>query len=161
MQGKSLILSVFSIALVMTGCQNMQNKGDKELIGTGAGAVIGGVLGSNVGSGSGKLWATGAGTLIGALVGSEIGKSLDRADRAALQQANEKAMDAPVGETITWQNPETGHHGSVTPVREGQSESGKYCREYRQRIIVDGREQAGYGTACQQPDGSWKIVNEG
>lgn len=159
MQSKLLILSLFSLALVVAGCQNMQNKGDKELIGTGAGAVIGGVLGSQVGGGSGKLWATGAGTLIGALAGSEIGKSLDRADKAALQQANKQAREAPVGESITWKNPETGNHGSVTPVREGESESGKYCREYRQRIIVDGREQTGYGTACQQPDGSWKIVN--
>jgi surface antigen len=159
MQSRYFLLSLCSIALVIAGCQNMQNKGDKELIGTGAGAVIGGILGSEVGGGSGKLWATGAGTLIGALVGSEIGKSLDRADRAALQQANNKAREAPVGETITWKNPETGHHGSVTPVREGENESGRYCREFRQKIIVDGREQTGYGTACQQPDGSWKIVN--
>ena len=159
MQGKLLSLSVIGVALLMAGCQNLQNKGDKELLGTGAGAVIGGVLGSEVGGGSGRLWATGAGALVGALVGSEIGKSLDRADRAALQDANSKAREAPVGETITWKNPESGNRGAVTPVREGKSESGRYCREFRQKIIVDGREQTGYGTACQQPDGSWKIVN--
>jgi surface antigen len=33
------------------------------------------------------------------------------------------------------------------------------CREFTQRIVVDGEEVAAYGTACRQPDGSWKIVN--
>ena len=160
MKGNLHIIFLASFALIVAGCQNMQNKGDKELLGTGAGAVIGGVLGSEVGGGSGRLWATGAGALVGALVGSEIGKSLDRADRTALKEANSKAKKVPVGETITWQNPESGNHGAVTPVREGSSESGRYCREFRQKIIVDGREQTGYGTACQQPDGSWKIVNQ-
>lgn len=35
-----------------------------------------------------------------------------------------------------------------------------YCREFTKDIIVGGRVQQGYGTACQQPDGSWQVVNE-
>jgi surface antigen len=147
-------------ALAMVGCTNtMQGAGNKQMIGTGAGALAGGLLGSQVGGGSGRLWATGAGVLLGALVGSEIGASLDNADRAYAAQAQQRAYSAPVGESISWNNPDSGNYGTYTPTRDGYSSSGRYCREYNQEINVGGRRQTGYGTACQQPDGSWEIVN--
>jgi surface antigen len=132
--------------------------GNKQLIGGGSGAVLGGLLGSQIGDGSGQMWATGAGVLLGALVGSEIGKSLDRADMAYANRAQQRAYSAPVGETISWSNPESGNYGTYTPTREGRSTSGRYCREYNQTINVGGRQQQAYGQACQQPDGSWQIV---
>jgi len=66
------------------GFNGLGGLGTKQTVGAGAGAVIGGILGSQVGSGSGQLWATGAGALLGTLIGSEIGSSLDRADRTYL-----------------------------------------------------------------------------
>ncbi len=36
--------------------------------------------------------------------------------------------------------------------------NGTYCREYQQMVTVAGRKQESYGTACMQPDGSWKIL---
>lgn len=153
------LMMMAAAMLSLTACQTMQNRGTKESVGAVSGAVIGGILGSKVGGGSGQLWATGAGAIIGGLLGSEVGRSLDRADRAYLGQAAERAHTAPVGETISWNNPDSGHYGSITPTREGQSSAGRYCREYQQTIYVDGREQSAYGTACQQPDGSWEIVS--
>ncbi len=144
--------------LAFTGCETMQGRGNKELIGGGTGAVLGGVLGSQVGGGSGRLWATGAGVLLGALVGSEIGSSLDKADMVYAQQANSTAHSAPIGETVSWNNPDSGHYGTVTPTRDGYSSSGRYCREYQQTVYVGGKQESAYGTACQQPDGSWEIV---
>jgi hypothetical protein len=35
-----------------------------------------------------------------------------------------------------------------------------YCREYQRDVVVGGQRQESYGTACRQPDGAWKIVNE-
>jgi hypothetical protein len=32
------------------------------------------------------------------------------------------------------------------------------CREYSGTIMIDGQEQRSYGTACLQPDGTWRIV---
>jgi surface antigen len=150
-----MVFSMFSL----TACQTLQGKGNKEVVGAGTGAVLGGLAGSAIGSGSGKHWAIGAGVLAGALLGSEVGKSLDKADMAYANQANHRAYNAPVGETITWNNPESGNHGSVTPVKDGYSASGKYCREYQQTIYVGGQEETAYGKACRQPDGSWKIIN--
>jgi hypothetical protein len=34
-----------------------------------------------------------------------------------------------------------------------------YCREFQSTIVVEGRQQQAFGTACLQPDGSWQIVN--
>ncbi|MDH3739664.1 MAG: RT0821/Lpp0805 family surface protein, partial [Alphaproteobacteria bacterium] len=104
--------------------------------------------------------ATAVGTLAGAMIGSEIGKSLDKADQLAMAQAEQQAHTAPVGEKIVWNNPDSGNSGSVTPIRDGRNtQTNAYCREYQTTVVVGGREQEAYGTACQQPDGSWKVVN--
>ncbi len=150
-----MALAMFSL----TACQTLENRGNKELIGGASGAVIGGILGSKVGGGSGQAWASGAGVLLGALIGSEIGSSLDRADRIYAGEANVAAHEAPIGDAISWNNPESGNSGTVTPTRDGYSSSGRYCREYQQEIIVGGQRETAYGTACQQPDGSWEILN--
>jgi surface antigen len=146
-------------ALSVTACTTTDSWGTKQTLGTGAGAIGGGLLGSQIGGGKGQLWATGAGVLLGALVGSEIGASLDRADQAYMSQAQDRAHTAAVGETISWNNPQTGHYGTYTPVRDGTSSSGRYCREYQQTVYVGGQKQSAYGTACQQPDGTWQIQN--
>lgn len=142
-------------ALALAGCQ----AGPRQATGTLVGAGLGGLVGSHFGHGSGRLAATAIGTFAGAVIGSEIGRSMDRADRAYYQNAAARAQSAPVGETITWNNPESGNHGSITPTREGvHRETGAYCREYQQEIVVGGRVERGYGQACRQPDGSWKII---
>lgn len=153
------LMAMFVAVFALTACQSMEGRGNKELIGGGSGAVIGGILGSQVGDGSGRLIATGVGVLVGGLLGSEIGRSLDNADRAMVRQANQRAYEAPVGETISWSNPNSGNYGNVTPVRDGQSTSGRYCREFEQTIFVGGRQETAVGTACQNSDGTWDIVN--
>ena len=163
MKTKLTTLAVASV-LLLTGCaadgSNPWGMGTKQTVGTGAGAVIGGILGSQVGNGSGQLWATGAGALLGAFVGSSIGQSLDQADRMYHAQATERAYSAPIGETINWNNPESGHSGSVTPIREGrQASTGSTCREYKQTIVIDGKAETAIGTACKQADGTWVLSN--
>ena len=62
------------------------------------------------------------------------------------------------GATSTWRNPDTGASGTFTPKKTFESR-GRYCREFTQTIQVGGKSEQGYGTACRQPDGSWKIIN--
>lgn len=159
---KSIIAS-FAAAGLLVGCANSGQPGEfganKTTAGGLVGAGLGGLAGSQIGGGTGKLVATGAGVLIGALIGSEVGKSLDKADRDYAARAQNQAAAAPIGQTIVWSNPETGHSGHVTPTREGRDTStGAYCREFQQTITVGGQSRQGYGTACRQPDGSWKVV---
>jgi surface antigen len=145
-------------ALGLSGCVSDQ-WGQKQTVGTGIGAVAGGHAGSQVGKGSGRLWATGAGVLLGALAGGSIGQSMDEADRAAMAQAQTRAYAAPVGEKISWNNPDSGNNGTIVAVRDGTSSSGRYCREYQQTITVAGKSEQAFGTACRQADGSWKVVS--
>ena len=156
------ILSIVA-ALGVAGCDTSQGgvagMGTKQTGGTVLGALGGGLLGSTVGHGKGRLVAVGAGTLIGALIGSEVGRSLDKADQAAAARAYEQANTAPIGETITWRNPESGNYGTVTPSREGRTGDGRYCREYQSSIYVGGKYEQGVGTACRNPDGTWQIVS--
>jgi surface antigen len=143
---------------VMAGCTT-DGIGPKQGFGTLGGAAAGGLLGAQIGGGGGKLAATAAGTLLGAFLGSEIGSSLDRADQAYAGRAVQQAYAAPIGQQIVWNNPESGNSGVIVPIREGrQANTNAYCREYQQTVTVGGRTQQAFGQACQQPDGSWKIV---
>jgi surface antigen len=152
---KYFIPAVVAVSLV--GCQ-ATGQGEKEMGGTLVGAGLGGLAGSAIGSGTGQLAAVGAGVLLGGLLGNQVGKSLDRADRAEIARAQQNAYAAPVGQQITWSNPQSGNYGTITPTREGRDASGNQCREFQQTITVGGQPQQGYGTACRQPDGTWKII---
>jgi len=146
-------------ALALSACEGSQ-MGQKQMGGGILGAVGGALAGSAVGSGKGTVAAVAVGTLLGAIIGSEIGKSLDNADKAAMAQTTQRSLESnPVGVTTTWTNPDSGHSGTVTPTRTYQAPSGQYCREYTQTVQVGGKTEEAYGTACRQPDGTWKIQN--
>lgn len=150
------IIVIATTASMLSACAGM---GQKETAGTVIGAGTGAVVGAQVGGGSGRVVGVAIGTLLGALLGGEIGRSMDRADQMAAERAYEQAQTAPIGQPITWDNPDNGHYGSVTPVREGtHDQTGEYCREFQQTVTIGGRPEDAYGVACQQPDGAWKIM---
>ena len=153
---KSMVcaLLVFS----MLGC-TPEDYGPRQTTGGLPGAVLGGMLGAQFGRGDGRLAATGAGVLIGTLLGSEIGRSMDDTDRLRANEAVRRAHSAQLGQTIRWNNPNTGNLGTVTAVRDGISTAGQYCREYRQTLTIGGRRETGVGVACRQADGTWRIVS--
>jgi len=152
------IAVVFAAALSLAAC--VSDQGDKQTLGTLIGAGLGGLAGSQVGSGTGQLVAIGAGVLLGGLLGNEVGKSLDKADQVYAERNAQQTLEtAQTGTTATWVNPDSGNSGSITPTATYQSAGGEYCREYQQTVTVGGEQQSAYGTACRQPDGSWKLVN--
>ena len=97
------------------------------------------------------------GALGGALLGGFAGNALDQRDKRLAAEAQQRALElAPTGTAVTWKNPDNGHAGTVTPERTYQS-GGTYCREFQSHVTVDGKPDRAYGTACRQPDGSWKV----
>lgn len=147
---------ILALSLFTAGCAD--GPGPKQSAGAVGGAVLGGLLGSQIGGGSGRLWATGAGAVLGALAGSEIGRSLDQADKTYMARTTQATLEhTETGRTSTWANPDTGHSGTVTPVDTYQRDDGTYCREFQQTVTVGGDMQQAHGTACRQPDGTWKI----
>ncbi|MBX9635049.1 MAG: glycine zipper 2TM domain-containing protein [Magnetospirillum sp.] len=150
------ILPVAIIVGVLAGCAN--DYGPKQTGGAVLGGVGGAVAGAQFGKGTGNIAMTALGTLIGAFAGSEVGKSLDKSDRLYAQQAETRAHAVPVGQSISWNNPDSGHSGTYTPTRDGTDQAGNYCREYQTSVNIDGKVEKAFGTACRQPDGSWKVV---
>ncbi len=149
-------ISVVLLSGALVACQT--NGGPKQSGGTLLGAGLGALAGSQIGSGRGKLVAVALGALGGAMVGNSVGQSLDRADRIYAARAADSAHSAPIGQPVAWRNPDSGNRGNVVAVREGTNlVTGAYCREYQQNVTVNGRDEQAYGTACRQPDGSWKV----
>ena len=153
---RKTIATLAVIALVIGGDAHM---GRKEGAGTLLGAGTGALIGSQFGGGKGALVGVAVGTLAGAMIGQDMGRSLDRADRLAMEQNAQYALEnAPSNHSTAWVNPDTGNSGAVTPVQTYQDPSGRFCREYLQTVRIGGEEEKAYGTACRQPDGSWEIT---
>lgn len=156
---KTSVAMLASITL-LGACDTMQQAGQKETFGTITGAVLGGFIGSQIGGGDGQLWATGAGAILGAIAGSSVGRSLDAQDRVMMGHTSQASLEhTQIGATSSWQNPDTGHSGTITPTKTYQKSDGSYCREFEQYVTIDGEESKATGTACRQTDGSWRIVN--
>jgi surface antigen len=151
-------ISIVVLSLALAACES--DRGPKEVGGALVGAAVGGLLGSQIGGGRGQLAAVAAGTLLGAYLGTEVGRSLDRADRLHAERAAQHSLETTRSGTASrWVNPDNGHAGSFTPLNSYRSADGLDCRDYDQVITVEGRSQTARGTACRQPDGSWRIVN--
>lgn len=129
----------------------------REQVGQIVGGVGGAVLGSQIGQGTGKIVATAGGTLLGVLIGGAIGRSLDQADYACAGQILEHVPD---NRAIIWSNPQIGATYRMVPTKAYEVQGGGYCREYTSTATIAGRTQQVYGTACRQPDGSWKIISQ-
>ena len=170
---KKSVLALTAAAFLASACSGQQNAYNasqggiaggggltKADIGTGLGAVGGAFAGSQFGSGSGQLVGVAVGTLVGAGIGRSIGSSLDRADMTYFNQTQHRALETgQPGQMLPWSNPQSGNSGTFTPAGYYQNASGQYCREFSQTINVGGATERGYGTACRQPDGTWRIVS--
>jgi surface antigen len=161
MNSKNLMTMALVAGLAMPALVACTSDGGLEGtdVGTGLGAVAGGVLGSQFGGGSGKTVAAVVGALAGAWVGNKVAAGMTAQDQTYYQSAASRAATAPVGQQITWYNPDSGNQGTIVPVREGRDSNGSACREYQQTVTIGGKSTQAYGTACKQADGSWKIIN--
>jgi len=139
-----------ALGLAAAGCDTMT----KEDQGAVIGGVVGAAVGSTIGGGHGRDAAIIIGAIAGTMIGSKVGESMDRQDRINVARTLEYNR---VGETTAWRNPDTGHSYDVTPTRTFATNEGP-CREFTMDAYIGGQKEEVYGTACRQPDGSWKIV---
>lgn len=152
----ALLIGVLSIGLMScTGPNRNQNAG------TLLGAGIGGLLGNQFGGGSGKILTTFGGALLGGFIGNQVGKSMDQSEKNAAYIDTQKALENNrVGHASVWRNPDANRPVQSITVKPTRTykQSGEYCREFQQTIVIGGESKEGYGKACRQPDGTWKIV---
>ncbi len=153
----SRMLCALVVAAAAAGCAS--DGGRTQVGGALGGAVVGGLLGSEIGSSKEQLAATAAGTLLGGYLGTEVGRSLDRADRLPAEETAQISLGtSPDGQTSHWSNPGTGHAGTFTPTNAYRSDDDLLCRDYDQSATADGKTQDAFGTACWTDDGTWRVV---
>ncbi len=183
--GRILVIAVLIAALSGAGAAPARAS-DAEFFSMLGGAALGGFVGNQFGRGSGRVAATGLGAVTGAVVGSHFGRSIDRANRgyyyggygggyyggygpdyysAYHYYPQYVAPPAPPQPRIIYVQPEVVEYRMRGPayVEGGYVGAGSmplpssYCREFTQQVRIGGQIKETYGTACLQPDGSWRI----
>ena len=149
MKQNILTISVISLFLIFSGCASEPTKQDAGMV---IGGILGGVLGSQVGHGDGTTAAIIVGTMIGGAIGGSVGKSMDDVDRLKTNHALDTVR---TGVPSQWKNPDSGNTYAVVPTKTYETNSGP-CRVYTIDAMIGGKPEKVYGTACRQPDGSWK-----
>ncbi len=123
--------------------------------GTILGAVAGGVIGSQFGSGGGKAAATIGGVVLGGMAGHAIAKDMDCNDRPYAFHAYYRGFRGPVHRTYYWHHGRD--HGFMVPVREYRRHH-RVCRDFRVTTFHHGHGYTHYGTACRYRHGDWHMM---
>ena len=145
---------LFSIVFILTVSLGSGCVGTHEESGALTGAAVGALLGSSVSNGRNRPFAMWLGAVVGASIGATVGKYMDEQDRMKTAEILETSR---TNTPTTWVNPDTHNTYTVTPTRTYSVAEGP-CREFTMDAQVGGKTEQIYGTACRQPDGSWKVV---
>ena len=70
--------------------------------------------------------------------------------------ARKVVNEAPDNKTVSWENPDTKHHGDFTILKTFQKD-GRTCKRVRVRNEADGRKASNVVDACQV-DGKWRLI---
>lgn len=113
------VVTALLLSVSLIGCTTTQGGGgigQKEGVGTGAGALIGGIAGSFLGSGKGRVVGALLGAAIGGFIGNRIGAMMDEEDSKALQdQARQALLTQPDDARIDWASTHSGAVATVVP----------------------------------------------
>ena len=154
---KHLVAALLALPL-LTACETYEPS--KQDIGMATGAILGGVLGHQIGGGSGRTVATIGGAALGGFVGSRIGRNMDRNDQLKTAEALEKSRD---GQAATWRNADNGQQYSVTPTKTYQAHRATAATSRPSRKSRVGRRscrvrRAGSPTAPGKPPEVWSAT---
>jgi hypothetical protein len=89
-------------------------------------------------------------------------------DAAPSQNTSQSAPQniAPDKDGIIWDSPNKNPPRASTAPRTRSAappstaaDTAGPCREFQTHIVIDGKSEPAHGTACRQPDGTWRVVN--
>ncbi len=146
--------TILAIPLLAAAC----GPGNKQGTGTIVGATAGAVAGAAIGGPNNRVGGAVLGAAAGGLLGNLIGRDLDERDRQLAEAAQYQALEyGHSGQPTPWNNPDNQHRGQIVPGKP-YVQNGLNCRTYTHTIYISGEPQTARGTACRQPDGTWKTV---
>ncbi|HUY68600.1 MAG TPA: glycine zipper 2TM domain-containing protein [Alphaproteobacteria bacterium] len=157
-----LLGAVAALAIGALSAMPAYAAGENQFVGTLVGAGVGGLVGNQFGRGDGRVATTAAGVLVGGFAGNAVGASLDREDAydsAYYSEPGYVYYPGPVYFQTTYvPNYVAPPAYDASPSPYYDTANSDYCREFTQEATVAGHEAETYGTACLQPDGSWRVV---
>jgi hypothetical protein len=75
------------------------------------------------------------------------------------QDLQRRLAFAPLGTQVRYEA-SNGDVGIYTPIREGRTRDGRFCREYQGAVTkADGEQINGFGSARRNPNGSWQVIS--
>ncbi|MCK5166710.1 MAG: hypothetical protein KAQ66_05300 [Rhodospirillaceae bacterium] len=78
-------------------------------------------------------------------------------DNVSMGKTLNQALEVNLsGAPMTWSSPDSGQSASFTPVNTYQDKTGRFCREYRKDIVVNGETSSTFGLACRSDKGKWE-----
>lgn len=150
------VASLLLVAILASGCATDMygnQQGFASVVGAVGGGSVSGLACSRLGRGNGKVAITAACALAGGIAGLGIGNAMDRANT----QQQDTMFRSPPGSQFRYQDPQSGSRGNLL-ILQPTTDNGSYCREFQHEAYVGGRMERMHGKACQQSDGSWRIV---
>ncbi|MGQ0677108.1 MAG: hypothetical protein ACT4N4_13615 [Rhodospirillales bacterium] len=156
---KFLTVIALSVGLVATGAAPSR-AGDLDPL---FGGLIGGGLGAGIGYAAGKSKGAAIGGILGLGLGAIIAAAADQDSRRHhryVAYAPPPAYVPPPAPPV-YAPPayEPGYQAAPYNPYAPSQHSQTYCRQYNGTVNIDGKHYPSYGTACLQPDGTWRIVN--
>ncbi len=159
----------------LSGCVDQYGNTNYEGGATLGGAATGAFIGSRFGSGGASFIGGAIGALAGGAIGNQIGKRMDANARQAMNRNALYALNnGKIGQNYGWKTNNANGSFIITKEYEDDDNSKNvfydlnkniptspilYCREFTQKINIGGKIETGYGKACRQTNGDWKIVN--
>jgi Ni/Co efflux regulator RcnB/surface antigen len=124
------------------------------------GAVIGGLLGNAAGGRRDQGAATFAGIIAGGAIGASLTSKMSCEDRSYAYRTYAQGFGAGrANASYEWRNPDNGDYGRFKVLDYYEDEDNFRCAVYNQTVYIGGRPQEAHGRACQQPDGTWAIID--
>ena len=94
----------------------------------------------------------------GGLLGGAVGDELSAADRRAAMDAEFRALEyGRIGAPVQWRGAIGRTYGDVVAGTRYQVNDFA-CRDYTHTVYLNGQPHVAQGTACRQPDGTWRAI---
>lgn len=144
----SVIVAIAVSAVLLSGCGSDS--------GQSSGIIVGAISGKGGSKARGS--ATSDRTLIGGIGGTAIGQRLGATDRQRAASAEYRALEyGRSGTAVAWKGTKTPTSGTIVPGKPYKQGS-VYCRSYTHRLRLGDTPETVRGTACRQPDGTWRTA---
>jgi len=161
MTGQRIVAAVLAIGLAgvpLAGCETIEKEtgfNRDTQMGAAGGAAFGGIIAAL--ANANPAWIA-ASVIMGGVAGGALGDYLGKGDSETHVQTNLNAINTlGVGQTATWQDNKSGNSGSTRVDRVYTAANGRSCKAFTETLRTAQKTVTQQGTACKQPDGSWKV----